>query len=69
MSFWGEEYLGWVAVEMGLWVRVVDTMRGDVWEAMEGDITVVSGRDSDEKGSLRNSEELVDGTFDLAEAS
>lgn len=34
---------GWEAVEMNLWVRVVDTVRDGVWEAVEDDVMIVSG--------------------------
>lgn len=37
---------GWEAVVMVLWVRVVDTVREGVWEAMEDDVMIVSGEGS-----------------------
>lgn len=58
---------GWETVELNLWVRVVDTVREGVWEAMEDDVMVVSG-----VGSLRGetgSECFEDGGRERKEAA
>lgn len=63
MGFEGEEDLGgrdWEAVEMVLWVRVVDTVREVVWGVMEDDVMIFVGEDNAGEGSLGVGEVMYD---------
>lgn len=44
--------LGWEAVKMVLWVRLVDTVREDFWGVVEEDVTIFLGDGNAGEGSL-----------------